>query len=289
MNRIRLHLHQWVFLKAFNSWRNAEQSRKARLSKDDDSSSTLKRSPPSSSPSTAQNLVKKRKLVPSPQALQRAGSHTYTQHLRDDLIAEAHETLAASTSTRNNQDLQQTAKLPKAQFKTNGNASFGLELLPRFNLADQLIKFLYGIDKETVKETDVLALLEKEWTRNADLYRRKLSVRYPTLSNIFMAWIAERRTITQLKTSLNDDKIKSHERFLAFNDLRIQRIMWSNIGAEIDGKELPADDMLCLVFSEMTIIRGSVAMEMFRRGLEELGREVDGLNDGHIATNIGNT
>jgi hypothetical protein len=160
-------LHQWIFLKAFNSRRNGIDA--AKRKKGDPLVATgTKRAVQASSSATK---PKKMKTLDVPR-VGAGGSKALSPSLR---------------------------KEPRSPFTDESDQ----ERL--FELAAHIVKYLHG-KPDTITDKEFLTLLEGHWMDSVAQYEEVFGSLYPAASYVLTSWISERRSIIALGEDIKPEE-----------------------------------------------------------------------------------
>jgi hypothetical protein len=286
-----IHLHQWIFIKAFNTYRNTKTRDEDTKTREEDARIAEQRQ-------HARNLIggaapgttfkaesKKRPLSKGPSTTEDKGTKKL-EGTKKRRTAMKPKSLKAKKGEAAQKDYVEG---PSVSVVGNDTGLVG-----RYQIADMLVKNLY--DNPTWPETNrneraLLDLIEIEWSRSPDYYTFLDPGTYTVRNTILHMWIAERRHIMTVDDSLYTIEVVSAEqRFWDMNKVRAMRWEWTQWKTTVtkDGTatEVTAKDMLCQVFADLSFAEGPRVLKMFSDGLEALESRALVLGDGNTAVNL---
>lgn len=134
------------------------------------------------------------------------------------------------------------------------------------------MQYLFPKPDYKPNEAALLRNLEYLWNLKAVVFRQQMGYLYDVQSKVLLAWIEERRKISQLRCSMeNEPGVPAPEmvdRLLAMNDLRVLRLKWKTMNSQDRNQSLSPEDLLCRTFAAITNTEGTEYL--FKDGLDKL-------------------
>ena len=134
------------------------------------------------------------------------------------------------------------------------------------------MQYLFPKSDAKPNEAALLRNLEYLWVLKAPFFQRQMGHLFDVQSKVLMAWVDERRKISQLRRSMeNEPGVPAPEmvdRLLAMNDLRVLRLKWKTMNTQDGNQTLSPEDLLCRNFAAMTNTEGTEYL--FKDGLDRL-------------------
>jgi hypothetical protein len=134
------------------------------------------------------------------------------------------------------------------------------------------MQYLFPKSDAKPNEDGLLRNLEYLWVLKASFFQRQMGSLFDVQSRVLLAWVEERRKISQLRRSMeNDPGVPAPEmvdRLLAMNDLRVLRLKWKSMNTQDGNQTLSPEDLLCRNFAAMTNTGGTEYL--FKDGLDRL-------------------
>jgi hypothetical protein len=150
----------------------------------------------------------------------------------------------------------------------NHNNPVDLSLL-QCEVLGSLMQYFFPSPNTPPDEAVLLHKMEMLWHLGAHSFRAQCGPLYDLETNVFVAWITERRKIAELRQALKYrpavPPAEVVDRLLAMNDLRMMRLKWKNMSS---AEGLSSEDLLCRAFAVLTNTRGSEYV--FKDGLDRL-------------------
>ncbi|KAF2000126.1 hypothetical protein P154DRAFT_209565 [Amniculicola lignicola CBS 123094] len=283
---ICLHLHQWICLKAFNTYRNTQRQKVARHAKEDIKENN----------STPGTVFKKRHgsspVVGNPRKLFKV--------LDDEAATSHHDRNDSDTTTAERSLFSLTSTL----FSDTTQSMPSNRMLRRCTIADLLVRRLHKINNNDVDEHHLLNLIEQEWSEYSAEYQSMAKDLYPLLNTTLTAWIHERRTVLRLEAKLKDNSSSKTvppgsspaptqttvpEWFMELNKLRGEHVALMGMAnsVRLNGQECTTEEVLGYVFERLTASNGSSVREMWVEGLRNLAEELNELANAGREITIG--
>lgn len=139
-------------------------------------------------------------------------------------------------------------------------------------LLGSLMQYLFPKFDAKPNEAALLRNLELLWVAKAPFFQQQMGHLFDVQSKVLLAWIEERRKISQLRRSMeNEPGVHAAEmvdRLLAMNDLRVLRLKWKTMNTQDGNQTLSPEDLLCRDFALMTNTEGTEYL--FKDGLDRL-------------------
>jgi len=136
-----------------------------------------------------------------------------------------------------------------------------------------LMQYFFPRPSAPPDEAVLLHKMETLWHLGTNLFRKQLGTHYDLQTNLFHAWVTERRKIAQLRHALTYapgvPAAEMVDRLLAMNDLRVMRLKWKNMSS---AEGLSSEDLLCRTFAILTNTEGTEYL--FKDGLDRLNEGV---------------
>jgi hypothetical protein len=163
---------------------------------------------------------------------------------------------------------QKTLKLQPSEVSLS---SSDIELL-QYKVLGFLMQYLFPKSDTKDNEAALLRNLEYLWILKTPFFQRQMGHLFEVQSKVLMAWVEERRKISQLRSSMeNKPAVPASEmvdRLLAMNDLRVLRLKWKTMNTQDGNQTLSHEDLLCRNFAVMTSTGGTE--HLFQNGLDRL-------------------
>jgi hypothetical protein len=136
-----------------------------------------------------------------------------------------------------------------------------------------LMQYFFPRPSAPPDEAVLLHKMETLWHLGVHLFRKQIGPHYDLQTNLFHAWVTERRKIAQLRHAMTYapgvPAAEMVDRLLAMNDLRVMRLKWKNMSS---AEGLSSEDLLCRTFAVLTNTEGTEYL--FKDGLDRLNEGV---------------